>query len=314
MAFALYKFKFCALKAVVEQIVQNICRGSIVMKKIITVWLKVWINICLAICICQSLSACTSKSIDTAPEIFCKQELLEISVNITEKELLENVIANDKEDGNLSGKVHIDSISEFDKDMLRTVGYSVSDSFGNISKASCKIKYTDYTEASFSLSTIERYNSVSDIKLTYNIKVDDMLDGDISEKAELYTDTANFGIGAYPCKVGATNSAGAVSYVTVYIQITDQTEYLPSIYLNEYIKYVEIGENIDLRDMIRSVNSDVISSVSADGVIVYELIPNDRVEINGSVDTNAEGEYYIRYSASNSKGITGYSYLTVVVR
>ncbi len=279
------------------------------MKKIITVLIAV----CIVIVSALVVLVLSSKKEDEPPEIFCISELLEISVNTTEKELLANAISTDKEDGNLSYKIGIESISKFDEDMLRTVQYTVSDSHGNVSRASCKIRYIDYEATHFDLYTVERYVNGEDIKLHEHIKADDILDGDISKNIELFCDISRFGIGTYPFKVSVRNSAGAESLVTVYVQVIESTEYLPTIYLNEYIKYVDIGEEIDLFAMIQSVDSAVVISSEGQYVDIYEPFPREDVKISGNVDTNTKGEYCICYSATNSLGVTGISYLTVVV-
>lgn len=280
------------------------------MKKIITVAFA----ICLTAFLCYLAFFFIPEKTNKAPEIFCKSELLEISVNTSEKELLSNAVASDKEDGDLSGKIIIESISALSDDMLRTVRYAVADSSGNVSKASCKIKYTDYEKAKFSLDTIERYTSASQLKLTEHMKADDIIDGDLSGNVKLLTDITNAAPGAYPCKVSVSNSAGDVSTVTVYVQILSSSTNLPTINLTEYVTYINQGDKIDLDKMILSVDSAVPSGISSDGGIQYEIIPREKIDISGSVDTDTKGEYYICYSVSNSLGVIGKSYLTVVVR
>ena len=61
------------------------------------------------------------QSSGNAPTISAPQEVLEVSVQDDEEELLAGVSASDEEDGELSEDVFIESMSEFDEENCRTV-------------------------------------------------------------------------------------------------------------------------------------------------------------------------------------------------
>ncbi len=254
------------------------------------------------------------KKLDSAPDIFCKSELIEIPAGTGEESILENVIAHDEKDGDLSHRVVIESISDFDNEMTRTAVFAVADSAGNVSRTSCRIKYTDYHSPRFSLLTLERYPSASKIDTVSNITVEDAIDGDLSNRVIALTDLTNASEGVYKYKLSVTNSAGEKSTVTVFEQIAGyDLESLPKINLDRYIVYLKKGDAFSARDLIKDVESNNPVYVDALGYTMNEVIEKDKVEISGKADTETAGEYYLCYSVKNSAGKTGYSYLTVIV-
>ena len=85
------------------------------------------------------------------PEITAPSSVLEVSVEDKEAVLLKGIKANDDEDGNISDKVFIESISAFDDNKQRTVTYAVFDSDDHLVRTTRQIKYSDYTAPVFDI-------------------------------------------------------------------------------------------------------------------------------------------------------------------
>lgn len=81
-----------------------------------------------------------SGTVGSKPSISAPQDVLEVSVKDKEDVLLEDVTAEDAEDGNLNTSVFVESISPFDEEQCRTVTYAVFDSDDNLSQTTRQIK------------------------------------------------------------------------------------------------------------------------------------------------------------------------------
>ncbi|MGN1343942.1 MAG: hypothetical protein ACI4U3_05140, partial [Traorella sp.] len=80
----------------------------------------------------------------SSPTIQINQDLIEVSVKASDKQLLQGLSASDPEDGDLTNQIKIESISDLDENMQRSVTYLVFDSDDNMTKATRKIQYSDY--------------------------------------------------------------------------------------------------------------------------------------------------------------------------
>ena len=157
-----------------------------------------------------------------------------ISVKTTKTELLNGVEATDVEDGDITLDVIVESISSMIlenedgskvKDLERDVTYAVCDSDNNVTKATKRIKYTDYKspviEPIDKIPTIKekRYSSV----LTC-FRATDVIDGDISEllKIEsLDSSTENVKRGIFPVVLSVTNSCGDKVYYNTVVTLQE---------------------------------------------------------------------------------------------
>ena len=92
-----------------------------------------------------------STKIGNAPELTLPQTVLSVDVKADDHQLLQDIKAVDKEDGDLTDKVFIESISSFNENKERTVTYGVFDSDDHLVKATRQIKYTDYQEPTITL-------------------------------------------------------------------------------------------------------------------------------------------------------------------
>ena len=81
---------------------------------------------------------------NTPPEISFLSDVLEVSVEASEDDLLVGVTAKDSKDGNVTNSVLVEGISGLSSDQLATITYAAFDQAGNVAKAQRTVQYTDY--------------------------------------------------------------------------------------------------------------------------------------------------------------------------
>ena len=75
----------------------------------------------------------------TIPVITVEGELIEVSFNATEEELLQGVTAYDEKDKDLTDRIIVESVSRFFEDGMCKVVYAVCDNDNNVANATRKI-------------------------------------------------------------------------------------------------------------------------------------------------------------------------------
>lgn len=227
-----------------------------------------------------------------------------ISSSVGEEALLSGVTAQDGKDGDLTASVVLESVSAFDADNVRTVTYAVCDSDGNVTKGKRRIAYTDYTGPKFSLSEGLRYTTMNLSDAVSAVGAVDVLDGDLSEHIRI--DNYVLGatdLGACEMTLSVANSAQTTSRVTIYIPVVSSLSSVPYVTLSDYIVYAARGVAFSPKDLILSVSSAIPGET---------LSPAD-VTVHTDLDMETAGQYIVSYTVKNSAGVTGTTYLTVVV-
>ena len=80
-----------------------------------------------------------------SPVITFDQNVLEVTTDATEAELLQGVTATDAEDGDVTDSVLVETSTHFVSDTTIEVTYAAFDSQGHVSKAKRSVRYVDYT-------------------------------------------------------------------------------------------------------------------------------------------------------------------------
>lgn len=200
----------------------------------------VWCLFGVAILLCQG-----SGTVGSKPSISAPQDVLEVSVKDKEDVLLEDVTAEDAEDGNLNTLVFVESISPFDEEQCRTVTYAVFDSDDNLSQTTRRIKYKDYEAPKLVLKqnlSSEAATDMSSIGNYFGAK--SSVDGDISGKV-LITNI-NYDEFTYSFIASVTDSCGTTSQLSFNIKHQTNNPTL-EINLTDYLIYVKKGKSIDQR-------------------------------------------------------------------
>ena len=238
---------------------------------------------------------------DIGPEISCPEGMLEISVHDPEALLLADVTAFDKQDGELTGKVQILSISKLVTNDTAKVTYLVFDSHGNIDTLVRQIRYTDYSRPVFAIKRPLVYAENEPITLLDRLRVTDVIDGDITELVRVSTLSGTSDSEIYTVSVQVTNSMGDTGRLTLPVVLQKQTAYRPDIRLNTYLTYIRTGEDFRAQNYLTSLNT------------VEGTVDTSHVQITSTVDTSTPGTYYVYYRYAYN-GTVGIAVLPVVVQ
>lgn len=199
----------------------------------------------------------------SGPEITFEQNMVQVSVEVTEEELLADVKAVDKKDGDVTDTVIIESISKMLEDNVRVVTYAAFDKDNNVGKAERKIQYTDYTVPRFSLEEPLGASSLTanTADILAPLKAIDCVDGDISDQI-VVTSMEIGGLSAenasLVCEVQVTNSSGDIAALKLPISVNISGSVgSRALELKEYLIYTKVGKNVDLRSYIKEDTGDI---------------------------------------------------------
>lgn len=268
------------------------------------------------------------------PKFTMDEKEVVISVNDPPEAVFQGITAKDKEDGDVTDSLLLESMSNMDKNLSRTAVIAAFDKNGNVSKTSRTVKYSDYTSPTFTVNNPLTIQTTKANTIIEGIQVEDVLDGDLSSKVQLETQkniekdvTDN-----YPAHLMVTNSAGDTVDLPVTITactITDMAA-APSIELSTYLIYLNKGdETPSWKSFLKSVTisgktwlwNDGFSLEPEEDGTIPELRPTD-IELRSSdikakqeVDTSTPGVYEVNYYVKAYKANpAGHVRLFVVVR
>lgn len=235
------------------------------------------------------------------PVIEVSNEALEVSVKAKEKTLLQGIKAFDKEDGDISSKVFIESISEFDDQDYRTITYGVFDSDDNLTRATRKLKYKDYEKPEFDLNKALCFTYMDDDLIIKDfIRAKSKVDGDISSKITMRSEdySANNSYLTFSVK----DSCGGKSEIKLKAEILNTKPQI-EIELSDYLIKVEKGTDIDPKSYIENITYMGIE----DDSLSYD------VKVTDNYDPDKEGMYEFIYRIERSNGDYGITKLVVIV-
>ncbi len=237
---------------------------------------------------------------NVGPTITCDGEILEISVNDPASRLLTGVTAQDKQDGDLTGQVLIQSISKLLKDNTAKVTYLVFDSHGNMATCARHIRYTDYAAPQFAIRSALRYGYSEPIELLDRIRATDVLDGDITDAVRVSSLSATADPEIFSVTLQVTNSMGDTTRITLPILRESGNAARPQVELKEYLIYLNTGDSFRAEDYLSRVR------------LTDDTADLKNVEITGDVDTTQPGTYTVCYRYYHNATL-GTALLTVVV-
>ena len=261
------------------------------------------IVLCLLIIFYLSFIYLSKEDVDNgyAPIINVPDSVLKISVKADEKDLLQDVSAHDIENGDITSKVFIENISEFDENKERVITYAVFDNDDHISRATRKLKYTDYKAPKFNIVAplcVEYFGNKNDY--LSHINAVSTIDGDITSKVSFVYDHSE----DIPSTVTYTVSDSSGTESTLKLNVFDLTSSgTIDIQLSKYLIYVPLGKKINFRDYIEKVIYMDIDS--------KEMM--DDIKIHTEYDPNKKGTYDVVYELNASNGETQMTKLVVIV-
>lgn len=240
---------------------------------------------------------------NTIPVITVEEELIEVSFNATDEELLQGITAYDEKDKDLTDRIIVESVSKFLETGVCKVVYAVCDNDNNVANATRKIKYRNYESPKFAVTEPLCYSIYDKINISDAIKATDCIDGDVSRSIIVTSeDLVGSVAGVFNIDVSVTNSKGDTSNLKLPLVIEDRSLSAPEIELSDYLIYADVNEEIDYASFLVGVESDV-----------QEDIPLESVRIETNADMSQEGVYSVHYYVTDIKGAQGHSILNVVV-
>ena len=263
--------------------------------------LSILIIIILIVGYARFLYLYENKDTNTAPIIEIENSHMEISVNDSPDKLLEGVRAYDREDGELTEEIIVESLSVFDNEQKRTVKYVVFDKNSKAAEATRTISYTDYSAPKIRLLDSLIQGSIQVSKINKMVGGISSVDGDISNNVKV--DIGTLQENELVLKLNLKDSTGKEENLSVVYEY-DKKEYTAKIVLEEYLMYLPVGQMCDLRSNIKEIQQGKS--------LVTEL--KELVTIESDVDFNHPGVYEVYYSISDTAGIDARTKGIIVIR
>lgn len=244
-----------------------------------------------------------------APIITASTEVLHLSVDSTDEDLLRGVKAQDDRDGDVTSSLVIAGKSNFIEEGVIRVDYAAFDSHNNVGTYSRRVFYKDYHSPRFSSKKPLTLRSESTQDFSF-FHAEDVLSGDISNKIKIISDAyATTSSSEYPIEMEVTNNYGDVEKLKLVLDILTSSEYnLQRPALSEYIIYVPVGEEVDFEPYITGIRK-------GDKVLPFEdtVFTIEDVEIDDYIDYESPGKYTVEFSLTSSKTKTGIAKMIVIV-
>ena len=196
-----------------------------------------------------------NKGKDVPPVITCSVEGdIEVSVNVTDEELIKFVTATDKQDGDISDKVRVIRKKFFVEDKTSIITYAVSDSDNNVSEIQKRIYFSDYTPPELSLKSDLIFKSGRTVSSLSNyVTAHDQFDRDLTAYVKIISTEFTSVSGEYPINIKVSNSMGDTEDITIDGIVIDDYNENVRIHLNKYLLYYDGTSEINWKDYIESV-------------------------------------------------------------
>lgn len=268
--------------------------------------------VCVALCaIATFLYTFTAvfKKDSKPPQISVPGGTLEVTVAADDAALLAGVTAKDNRDGDVTGTIVIEGISNIGADHTATVTYAAFDKAGNVAKATRTLHYTDYTPPVFDLTRALVFPAGGAANILSCVTVTDALDGDLSSrvKGSLTGETTSLAQeGIHQVTFRVTNNMGQTVRLTVPVTVYAAGTYNAAVTLTDYLVYLEKGASFSARNYLGYITCGGSSYSLKSGNADFDI------SIDGDVDTSVPGTYCVNYTVSvgQYKGLTS---LIVVV-
>lgn len=235
------------------------------------------------------------------PCITSDVEELQIGTQDPPEAMFAGLHATDATDGDLTDRIMVASVSHFLEPGVVRVKYVVFDQHNNSGTLTRRVRYTDYTPPVFTLDKSPVYTVGNSFDLLKYIRVEDCLEGDISDRVRVVSNMVNnFSVGTYPVVLEASNSCGDTAQIQLWVTYLNEQP-TANVALHQYIVYLEQGETFQPRQWIASVTDRHNTPLNA-----------DYVEVQGNLDVHTPGAYTLVYNYNDGTR-AGRSLMTVVV-
>lgn len=238
-----------------------------------------------------------------APVITADEDVLYVSVDSTDEDLLRGMSARDNIDGDVTGTLVVTSRSKFVSKGRLHVNYAAFDSNKNVGVASREVVYTDYISPRFHLYEPLRYASgTSGVDYLENVTAEDCLDGNLTQQIKISlgnTTTLSGEATGQPVTFQVTNSGGDTAVIELTIS---KEEYLlfsqAAPALKDYIAYMPAGGALNFRSYIVGIWSAGLVKSFDDTRYTSANISVDE----SGLDRSTPGVYKVIYTLNGLEG------------
>lgn len=238
-----------------------------------------------------------------APEIEDSVGDLHLKVSDDDALLLQGLKATDDVDGDLTGNILIERVSRFSEPGVCKVSYVVFDSSNNFCRYERTVTYDDYESPRIELTEPLMFRLGEQISIMERLKLYDCLDGDITYKLKLESSNVpSDSVGVYEIELKATSNYGDEVYARIPLNIGVYSSDAPRIGLSQNLLYVKAGDSIDPLSYVTSVTDSMGNELSA-----------DNIKVLSQVDLSKAGGGQICFEVTDPRGVTGVTFLTVIV-
>ncbi|MBQ5608070.1 MAG: hypothetical protein IIU86_03495 [Oscillospiraceae bacterium] len=239
----------------------------------------------------------------TAPQITDAVGELHLSVTEAADVLMKGLTASDNRDGDLTNRILVERISRFSQPGVCRVSYVVFDNSNNLCRYQRTVIYDDYVLPRLQLEKPLMYRMGEQISIMDRVRLYDCLDGDITyalklESSNVPDNTA----GVYEIELSATNNYGDSIYAKVPLNIGVYSADAPQIRLKQYLVYTKAGADFSPLAYVETVVDGTGTS-----------IPVEQIKTITQVDLSTPGYGQICFEVTDQRGVTGITYLTVIV-
>lgn len=257
---------------------------------------------CLSVCLFAVFYVRDRKTDKTYPRITVEGDIIDVSLQADRAELLKGVSAFDEKDGDITGKIIIESVSRFTDPGVSVVTYAVCDNDNHTATATRKIRYANYEAPTFSMSDSMVFGLSERVSVLDRVHATDLIDGDISQKIVITAADYQANVtGIFNMSARVSNSKGDVIYLELPIYVEDISPAAPEIELSEYLVYLAPGESI-------SPESYLLSATDVNGEDLTALVRTD-----SGLDTSVPGTYQVHFYVSDAAERQQHTVLTVIV-
>ena len=238
-----------------------------------------------------------------SPQITDSVGELHLQAAADDTALMEGLTATDDRDGDLTDRIMVERISRFSQLGVCQVSYVVFDTAHNFCRYQRTVIYDDYVSPRVQLTQPLMYRLGEQISIMDRIRLYDCLDGDITYALKLESSNVpDNTVGVYEIELRATNYYGDEIYAKIPLNIGNYSADAPQIQLTEYLAYTRVGDDFSPLDYVESVTDRTGASS-----------PVDQLKVISQVDLSKPGGGQICFEATDERGVTGVSCLTVIV-
>lgn len=289
------------------------------MKKKTTTLLIVLIILCVAVFLIYQAKERIGTD-TTPPQITLNSQAPQISINDPRNVLLSGIRATDKEDGDVTDSLVVESITLLDQTGRLSVSYAAFDNAGNVAKAQQEAIYVDYRSPRFSLQQPLLFRSGLSFDVLKTLNAEDVMDGNIQHRirATALATTSINTIGTHDVQFQVTNSLGDTVTMVIPVEVYEANTYDATLSLTDYLIYLPVGESFD-----SSAYLDSFTYLNETTNLGTHIPSGFSVKTDGTVDTGMPGvypvSYYVTYTEQNANDPdlvlkhVAYSKLIVVV-